>query len=291
MRNLFCVLVTVGFLASACSGATSDTEPGSDAAPEPICGGVDNAPGLELSFDGAGAQVRNLIREATSNGAGIDPRVDGVTSTTPILVTVGDVESFGVTLEWDLGATTFEDPSITVETPIASLSGVSVRFFVGDPEPLSQSDEISDAATSLLARDIATYGLTESIDEGETRREPDRMINPLTASVEDATLTITHLGMDDLGCEAVRVTRHLGPDAVVDDLDGLIEELRDPDARPDAFAEVGFDGVVVQTATYRFDHEIGRVRQIEFIEAWGIFGAGGIDTRVENRVFTDVTDS
>ena len=210
------------------------------------------------------------------------PDIDGITFTMPLTIVANVVDADGTLLNVSIGGAEPGQPSL------GALAGVEAVFRVepsGDVVNLAE-----DALLDDLAQDIGTYHLATTIGDGETATEATSMINPLTANVEDATLTVEHLGLDDGGCEVVRATRHIGPAAVVEDLDDLLDQLDDPEGRPDAFADVGFEGAIVRTATYRFDHGIARVRSVESTEAWGIFGAGGVDTRVETSMIIDVTD-
>lgn len=274
--SLFCVLAT------SCS---SDAEPG-QAFPEgtATCTGEDPSSGLDLAVSWNLGEVRELSLATSSVGAGVDPRISGAIGTTPITVTAAELAPTGTLLDWVIGETMFDDGSLTEIGQ--SLPADTIEVEIDDFGAIISDTPPAD----LIATDVEIYNFVASVADGATITSPALMINPLTASIETATLTLEHLGTDDQGCEVLRATRHIGPEEIIEDLDDLLEELRDPNGRPEAFANIGFEGAVVQTTAYRFDHGIDRLRSVDFTEAWGIFGAGGVDTRVETRVFTDVTD-
>ncbi len=289
---------------TACASADVETQSTSAAVDAVQCSGTDPGPGLELIADWSEGEQRELLVTESITGAGTDPTMDGVVGTSRVTVTALDVDDAELMLRWATSATDFDDASI--DPAEESLPAMDMDFGVdslGNIVQVGNLEEILDEARAmygaledealleLLGGDLEIYQTPNlSIGEGETLTEPTRMISPMMAQLVDAVRTVEHLGTDDGGCEVVRVSRHTGPDAIIEDLDDLLEELDNPDERPNAFDDVGADGAVVRTATYRFDHGINRVRQVEFTEAWAIFGAGGIDSRVETKIFTDVTD-
>lgn len=274
------VVATMSLVVASCSNSSADTQGGADSSAM-ACTGSDEASGLDVFVDWNEGEQRQFTRTTVSNGAGVPPDIAGIEFTSPLTMTfVDQTAERGVLLDIELGVRDPDEPSLTGLDGVAFQAVVDVSGELIDPLEGAEFDEIN--------RDIDTYHLVIAVDEGEVLVGPATMVNPLTASVEDAILTVEHLGTDNGGCEVIRATRHIGPDAVIADLDALLDELANPDERPDAFADVGFEGAVVQTTTYRFDHSLGRFRSVEFTEAWGIFGAGGIDTRVETRVLTDL---
>ena len=274
--------VMLALVASAC-GSDADTEEAPAAQPTSVqCSGSDAAPGLELSINWSPEESREFTRAHTSSGAGVPPDIDGITLTNQLSIAALDTATEGTLLDVSFAGGGSDEPEL------GGFAGVRAQFGINSDGEVV--DEVDGPLAGEIARDIEVYHLVTAIGDGETTGEPSSTINPLTASVEDATLTIEHLGLDDQGCEVIRVTRHIGPDEVIDDLDTLLDQLEDPEESPDAFAEVGFDGVIVRTTTYRFDHGIDRLRSVEFTEAWGIFGAGGIDTTVQRVVLSDTTD-
>ena len=272
----------IALIATSC-GSGADSEPASSAQPTSVqCSGSDSAPGLELSVNWNPGESREFTRAGTSSGAGVPPDIDGVTVTAPLTITAIDTNPEETLLDISVDDGGPDDPEL------GGFAGVQAQFRIdANGEVL---DEVDDPISGDLAQNIETYHLVTTIGDGETTSEPSSMLNPLTASVDDATLTIEHLGLDEQGCEVIRATRHIGPDEVIDDLDNLLDQLGDPEESPAVFAEVGFDGVIVRTTTYRFDHGIDRLRSVEFTEAWGIFGAGGVDTTARTVVLTDTTD-
>ena len=272
----------IALIATSC-GSGAGSEPASTTQPTSVqCSGSDSAAGLALSIDWAPEESREFSRSNTNAGAGVPPDIDGITFTSQLTIEAVAVDTNGTLLNVRVAGGGTDGPELN------GLPGVEADFRIDSMGQVI--DVVDDPLLAELARDLETYHFVTAIGDGETTSALSSMLNPLTASVEDATLTVEHLGTDDQGCEVVRATRHLGPDAVIDDLDNLLDELDDPNERPNAFADIGFEGAVVQSTTYRFDHGIDRLRLVEFTEAWGIFGAGGIDTRVETRTLIDITD-
>lgn len=289
---------------TACASADVESQAASAPIDDIQCSGTDPSPGLDLPVGWVDGEQRELLLSETSRGAGIPPRLDGVIATTRVTVTAIEDDGQELTLRWTTAGTDFDDAAI--DPAEESMPAMDMDFRIDSSGTLRQIGDLEDllaearevygalddeALLELLGGDLEIYQLPElSIGEGETATEPTSMINPMMASLVDATRTTEHLGTDESGCEVIRVTRHTGPDAIIDDLDNLLEQLGNPDERPNAFDDVGFNGAVVRTATYRYDHGIDRVRQVEFTEAWAVLAAGGVDTRVESKVFTDISD-
>lgn len=277
--------VTAALALSACGSEPVASAAATTNTPSLSCGTANDSPGLALQPGWVDGEERAITVATTSSGAGVDPGIDGLFLTTPISITAS-VQQETASIAWMVGDTTFADG-----TP-SEISGAAepTNLELGPSgEVLSIDGPGDEDSLERIIGDVELYGYTTSIGDNETRSGFSTLINPLTAQNEEAIETIEHLGTDEQGCELLRVTRHVGPQAIIDDLDDLLQELQDPNERPDAFADLGFDGAIVRTATYRFDNELERTRSVELTEAWGIFGAGGIDTRVTTRTFTDLS--
>lgn len=282
-RSLRCLAAgtaALAVLATSCGAQADDAALADTDAVAVACDGQDAGPGLDLGIRWGSDEVREFTRTSSSSGAGVPPDIDGLVLTAPLTITAADIDSNGGTVR-----VVVSDSGTPTLNPV---EGIEAQFLLGSRGEVEGT--FAEPAFAEIARDVERYHFVTSLEDGETITEAASMTNPLTATVEDATRTIEHLGTDEQSCEVVRATLHIGPDAVIEDLDNLLDELDNPDERPNAFADIGFEGAVVQSTTYRFDHGIDRLRSVEFTEAWGIFGAGGIDTRVETRVLTDVTD-
>lgn len=281
-------LVLAGVVAASCGSSAAPT---TNAQPEQVdagaCSGSDPSPGLDLAVEWTVAEERDLIVQASSSGAGVALDISAVVATSPISVTTDAVDASETSLRWSVGETEFEGGGASAD----DISSVTADISVDSSGAVVSVEGIDDdAAAERVTADVELYQFVTSIGEGETQTENTTAFNPLTDATEDATLTIEHLGLYEDGCEIVRVTNHIGPQAVIDNLDDLLDDLRDPNRWVAAFNDSTFEGSVVRTTTYRFDHAIERIRSVEFTEAWGIRGAGSVDTQITTRTITDVSD-
>lgn len=292
-----------------------------DGSPQLLCSGTDPSPGLELQVDWAEGEVRELVFTSTMTGAGVDPAIDGVVGTTPVTITALESDESGAVLRWQNGSTAFDNPALNEAAAAVPLFEFDFRIGAsGEIQQIENIDEAidalvetlslasgpgqdqpdpreifealgEDALVAALGRDFSIYQFVElSVEEAATVSEPISLPNPITGQEIEAMFTIEHLGIDEDGCEVVRISETFGADALISNLDAVLEEFEDLSETPRSFEDVGFDGALVRATTYQFDHGIDRVRQVEFTESLGIFGAGGVDTRVETRTYTDITD-
>lgn len=274
--------------------------------PDISCSGTDPSAGLELAQTWTSGEQRDLIFSESSSGAGISPSMNGVVSTTPITITAIDADATSATLRWSPGDSQFDDASIDPEEQ--GMDEVDIDFLVNGSGSVVGIDNLDVAIETLdtafvstasdeqlidrLGEEFTIYQFPETpVSEGEVTNVASQMQNPVQGELTDTTDTTEHLGIDEQGCEVVRVTQSFGPDVIAENLEMILEGLSDAEMRSMAFADIGFEGALIRTTTYRYDHGIDRVRQVEFTQAWGVFGAGGVDSRLETRVFTDVTDS
>ena len=309
------------------SGAAVDSDiedDGVTAVSGTLCSGEDLGEGLDIPFQWAEGEERQISFVSTQAGQGVSPAVVGATATTPVTVSALEVDAEGATLRWSNGETTFDDaalnatlqefavPLFTIDaqmrtdgeiTGIANAQAVIDQLIEfasdaagGDEELLAQVDNLYNSFTdeqivSTLGGDLMIYQPGSiSVTEGEVSRSPVSIASPLALAPVEGTVVIEHLGIDEQNCEALRITNVIGSDALVANVQAVIDGFAEGGDAEASAAGLLEDASLVRTTIFRFDHGLGRVRQVDFTEVIGITTGAGVQSQVETKVLTDVTD-